>query len=308
MSKGSYCQMTEGLRFPEGPIALQDGSVLLVEIAAGRLSRVTPRGDVETVAETGGGPNGAAIGPDGACYVCNNGGLAWAESRGMLIPRGTPDDYAGGSIQRVELDTGAVETLYTRCGDSALRGPNDIVFDGSGGFWFTDFGKAGPRGEDLAAVYYALPDGSRIERALFPLHHANGIGLSPDERTLYVAETWTGRVYRYPVEAPGRLACGAEPVNPERLLHGAPGLQLFDSLAVDAAGNVCVATLINGGITVIAPDTGHATHIPLDDPYTTNICFGGEDLRTAFVTLSGTGRLISFDWPGPGLALNFLNR
>lgn len=305
---GSYRQVTEGLRFPEGPIAMPDGSVLVVEIARGTLSRVTERGEVEVIAETGGGPNGAAIGPDGACYVCNSGGFAWAESSGLLIPVGTPADYAGGSIQRVDLGTGRVETLYTRCGEHPLRGPNDIVFDAEGGFWFTDAGKAGRTVEDLAAVYYAHPDGSHIERMLFPLRHANGVGLSPDGSTLYVAETWTGRVYRYPVTAPGRLGCGAEQVNPERLLYGAPGLQLYDSMAVDAAGNVCVATLINGGITVVPPAGGTAEHLALDDPYTTNICFGGDGLRTAFVTLSGSGRLVSFDWPRPGHPLNFLNR
>ncbi|WP_405239774.1 SMP-30/gluconolactonase/LRE family protein [Lentisalinibacter orientalis] len=310
MAVGSYRQMTEGLRFPEGPIAMPDGSVLLVEIARGTLSRVTERGEVEVVAETGGGPNGAAIGPDGHCYVCNNGGLRFAETGGLLIPVGTAgdDEYAGGSIQRICLDTGEVETLYTHCGDVPLRGPNDIVFDAAGGFWFTDLGRNTGTGEDLAAVYYALPDGSRIERALFPLHHANGIGLSPDESVLYVAETWTGRVYHYPLTAPGTVGCGADTVDPGRLLYGAPGLQLFDSLAVDGAGNVCVATLINGGITVIPPSGGQAEHLALDDPYTTNICFGGDGLGTAFVTLSGTGRLVSFDWPRPGLALNFLNR
>lgn len=308
MAVGSYRQMTEGLLFPEGPIAMADGSVLVVEIARGTLSRVSERGEVDVVAETGGGPNGAAIGPDGHCYVCNNGGLRFAESGGLLIPVGGADDYQGGSIQRVHLDTGEVETLYTHCGDIPLRGPNDIVFDSAGGFWFTDLGRSSDGREDLAAVYYALPDGSRIERALFPLHHANGVALSPDETVLYVAETWTGRVYHYPVEAAGRLGCGADITDPARLLYGAPGLQLFDSMAVDGAGNVCVATLINGGITVIPPAGGRGEHLSLDDPYTTNICFGGEGLATAFVTLSGTGRLVSFDWPGPGLPLNFLNR
>jgi len=308
MAVGSYRQMTEGLRFPEGPIAMADGSILVVEIARGTLSRVTERGEAEVVAETGGGPNGAAIGPDGRCYVCNNGGLRFTESGGLLIPAGTADDYAGGSIQRVCLDSGEVETLYTHCGDTPLRGPNDIVFDSSGGFWFTDMGKTGDGREDLAAVYYARTDGSRIERVLYPLHHANGIGLSPDESVLYVAETWTGRVYHYPVPEPGRTGCGPGTTDPGRLLYGAPGLQLFDSLALDSAGHVCVATLVNGGITVIPPGGGAAEHLSLDDPYTTNICFGGEGLATAFVTLSGTGRLVSFDWPRPGLALNFLPR
>ena len=72
-----YRTIATGLRFPEGPIAMPDGSVILVEIERGTLSRVRPEGTVEVVAETGGGPNGAAMGPDGRCYVCNNGGFEW---------------------------------------------------------------------------------------------------------------------------------------------------------------------------------------------------------------------------------------
>ena len=68
-------EITSGLQFPEGPIAMNDGSVLVVEIKRGTLTRVTPDGTKEVVAETGGGPNGAAIGPDGMVYICNNGGL-----------------------------------------------------------------------------------------------------------------------------------------------------------------------------------------------------------------------------------------
>jgi gluconolactonase len=86
------------------------------------------------------------------------------------------------------------------------------------------------------------------------------------------------------------------------------GLQHFDSLAVDADGNVCVATILNGGITTISPDGSCITHTPTGDIATTNICFGGENLETAYITLSGSGRLVSMQWPVPGLALNFLNR
>jgi gluconolactonase len=68
-------EVGRGLAFPEGPIALDDGSVLVVEIAAGNLTRVDPAGIVTVVAHCGGGPNGAALGPDGAVYVCNDGGL-----------------------------------------------------------------------------------------------------------------------------------------------------------------------------------------------------------------------------------------
>jgi gluconolactonase len=87
-------------------------------------------------------------------------------------------------------------------------------------------------------------------------------------------------------------------------LCGLPGLQYLDSLAVDGDGNVCVATLLNGGITVISPTGEILDHVATQDPLTTNICFGGPDNRTAFITLSGTGRLVSMPWPYQGLSLN----
>jgi gluconolactonase len=133
--------VTEGLRFPEGPIAMPDGSVLLVEIARGTLSRVVD-GEIEVVAQLGGGPNGAAIGPNGLCYVCNNGGFQWVEaSDGRLFPGEEPESYSSGRIEVVDLETRRVEVLYTHCEGQPLRGPNDLVFDSRGGFWFTDHGK-----------------------------------------------------------------------------------------------------------------------------------------------------------------------
>src|SRR5262245_40405828 len=128
--------LAEGLRFPEGPVAMPDGSVVLVEIARGTLTRVDRDGAVEVVAETGEGPNGAALGPYAATIGCNNGAYEWSEIGGLLIPGHQPADYVTGCIQRVDLGTGEVETLYDRCGEHQLRGPNDLVFDGHGGFWF----------------------------------------------------------------------------------------------------------------------------------------------------------------------------
>ena len=102
-----------GLRFPEGPVPMADGSVLLVEIARGTLTRALPDGSLSVVAELGGGPNGLAIGPDGAAYVCNNGGFEWIEAGGLLFPGHAAHAEACGSIQRVDLTTGAVDVdLY----------------------------------------------------------------------------------------------------------------------------------------------------------------------------------------------------
>jgi gluconolactonase len=299
-------EIASGLQFPEGPIALPDGSVLVVEIKRGTLSRVSPNGTVSVVAHTGGGPNGAAIGPDGKVYVCNNGGFEWHDVGGLTIPGNQPADYIGGRIQRVDLSTGKVEDLYTACDGRPLRGPNDIVFDRAGGFWFTDHGKLRERDRDRTGVYYARPDGSMIRETIFPMDAPNGIGLSPDDTRLYVAETHTGRVWAWDLSGPGQIAGGVG-FGPGggSLLAGLPGFQLFDSLAVDGAGNVCVATLVNGGITVISPDGLSIEHVAMPDVITTNICFGGPDLRTAYITLSGTGRLVAMQWPRPGLKLSY---
>src|SRR3546814_15174021 len=91
------------LRFPEGPVAMPDGSVIVVEIAAGRITRVRPDGTKETVAEHGGGPNGLAIGPDGKLYCCNNGGFGRSAAGGLLVQTGHAAGSAGGSIHRHAL-------------------------------------------------------------------------------------------------------------------------------------------------------------------------------------------------------------
>ena len=302
-------EIASGLQFPEGPVALDDGSVLLVEIARGTLSRVTPDGRVSVVADLGGGPNGAAIGPDGAVYVCNNGGFAWfTEVDGTHRPVGQAADYSGGRIERVNLASGRVERLYDTVEGLGLRGPNDIVFDAHGGFYFTDLGKTRQTEMDLGGLYYGQADGSAANVIARPLMTPNGVGLSPDGRTLYYAETAGARVYAYDITAPGQVHKNGWPsLNGGRMVTASPGgqMQRFDSMAIDALGNICVATLMHGGISIVSPDGSLTSHVPLPDPFTTNLCFGGKDRRTAFVTLSGSGRLIAIDdWPIPGLKLN----
>jgi gluconolactonase len=267
---------------------------------------VTPNGRVEVIANLGGGPNGAAMGPGGKIYVTNNGGLKFVERPGKLFPVGQADDYVRGSIQVVDPATGKFETLYDGCDGRRLCGPNDLVFDGDGGFWFTDHGKTRERDGDRGAVYYAKADGSMIKEAIFPLYAPNGIGLSPDERTLYVVETPTARCWAFPLSGPGQIesAKGVFRGDRGRMVVGLGGYQMFDSLAVDGDGHVCVATPITGAVTDIWADGSCVDQYLFPDSLVTNVCFGGPNLRTAFATLSMGGTLVSFEWPRPGLPLH----
>ena len=304
MADSALETVTTGLRFPEGPVAMPDGSVILTEMFGHQLTRVAPDGSKTKVADVVGLPNGLAIGPDGFLYMCNNGGAFTPLQMGDLLFPGEfdPSKYIGGRIQKVNIDTGEVTDLYTHCGDIALRAPNDIVFDAHGGFWFTDHGIRDHRTADRTGIYYAKADGSFIEEVVFPVDSPNGIGLSPSGDRVYWAETHTGRVYQRAITSPGKVG----PITPDvpTMLCGLPGYQLFDSLAVDGEGNICVATLINGGITVISPQGEVINFVATDDRITTNICFGGEDFRTAYITVSSTGQLLKMKWPYKGLRLN----
>ena len=300
--------ITDGLRFPEAPVVMPDGSVIVTEIEQGRITRVAPDGSKTVVATPGGGPNGLAIGPDGKLYCCNNGGFNWSEAGGFLAPHGIASDYSGGRIERIDIDTGEVEILY-KSGDHGcvLRGPNDIVFDEHGGFWFTDHGKVdyAARCHDIVGIFYGKIDGSHLEEVVFPSNNPNGVGLAPDGSALYAAETYTCRLMKFNITAPGKVAPDAGPGGPGIPLYRPAGYKFFDSLAVEACGNICVATIGECGISVISPEGELVEFVPTDDIFTTNIAFGGEDMMDAYLTLSGSGRLVKTRWSRPGLKLNY---
>lgn len=301
-----FREIASGLEFPEGPIAMEDGSVLLVEIAGGTLTRVTADGKVQRLVNLGGGPNGAALAPNGDVIVCNNGGLMFTTTdEGIVRPGHQPPDYSGGRVERVDLDTGRVERLFDAVEGEPLKGPNDLVFDAGGGFYFTDLGKAHPHSLDWGGVFYAPQVGAEPQRVAYPVMTANGVALSPDGATLYYAETEGARLWSFDIEGPGRVKREPWPsMQGARLVAASPGggYQRFDSMAVDVLGNLYIGTLLNGGITIVSPDGRVCRHVPLPDRYATNVCFGGPDMRTLYVTLSGTGRLIAIDdWPVPGM-------
>jgi gluconolactonase len=209
-----------------------------------------------------------------------------------------------GSIDVVDPERGSVDRLYDRCGDNMLKGPNDIVFDAHGGFYFTDLGKRRGREMDRGFVYWAKADGSEIREVVSFMLTPNGIGLSPDGKTLYVAETETARLWAFEITAPGQLRKLPWP-SPHggRCIAGLGGYRRFDSLAVTSSGRICVAAVDSSSVVEISPDGSSVREHAVPDLLVTNICFGGKDLRTAFVTLSYSGKLATTEWHEAGLRL-----
>lgn len=278
--------VADSLAFPEGPVVMADGSVIVVESFGGRITRCWS-GKKETVCEVGDGPNGAAIGPDGALYVCNNGGIG-------------PEYFARsdrvGRIERVDIDSGKFERIYTHCEGQPLSAPNDIVFDRDGNIWFTDFGRIETNGKQFGGLYCAAADGSKITRVVERATSYNGVGISPDGEKVYVADTIEARIY-----AVARDAVLQKP----QYVTTVPGKVSLDSLAITAAGNVAVATIgDSGAISTVTPN-GKVSSVLTDDVVTTNIAFGGDDMQDAWITYSIKGQLVKTRWHESGLRLNY---
>lgn len=293
--------LAEHLGLPEGPVVASDGTLYAVDVDGGRVVRVAG-GETTVVARPGGGPNGMALVNDRTAVIANNGGFLWTEPGGVRVPldlatyTNEPPGFAGGWIERADLVTGEVTVLHTDCAGRPLRGPNDLVIDETGGIWFTDTGKMRRTSVDRGGLYYIPPDGGPVQEAAFPLLGANGVGLSPGGRRVYVAETYTGRLLAWDLAAPGVIgpaAGAADPVHGGTCVAATP--YTFDSLAVEASGRIAVAAT-SGGIVVITPDGAQTDVYPLPGDAASNIAFADSG-RRAVITLSRSGRLAQAPWP-----------
>ena len=268
-----------GLDFPEGPTFDREGNLYITEIQGGRVSRIAPDGTVTVFAATGGGPNGSAFGPDGDLYVCNNGG----------------DEP--GWVERIAPD-GTITRLFSEVDGRPLTSPNDLAFDAHGNFYFTDPvpGRPEPGTPQAGSVCFAGSDGE-VKRLVTDLAFPNGIGVTDDGGTLIVAESMTFKLHAFEIREPGVLG--------ERREFGFLGdRNIPDGFAFDAAGNVLCCGFRSSQIHVFPPGGGgKLTTIDFDDDRVTNVCFGGPDFSTLFVTESGSGRVVSLEWERPGMVL-----
>ena len=357
--------VAEGLGFPEGPVATQDGTLYFVDIFHQTLMRLEDGSKPELVAGIRGGPNGLAIGPDGHAYVCNNGRVFDFEtvpppppanqpprdrSDYLLIPKpkcpgkhygehakdanGQPIakgvDAAAGSIWKVNLKTGDAKEVHGPSKGDSLIAPDDIVFDAhgpEGSFWFTDCGYQNDKIVRKGGVYAGHVNGQPpVKVADIP--SANGIGFSKDGKVLYVADTLFGRLWQLQIDSfrnpDGSIDRNAHTRRvvqdnpawpfPGKTVMALPGPYWLDSLKVEDSGRVCMGTLLRGGITVFNPDDGSVDFLPVGgmapnmepgDPFTSNLCFGGKDMKTVWITASATGRIYKGQWPRAGLKLAY---
>lgn len=295
--------VTEGLEFPEGPVGYPDGTVVLSEMAAGRITRVSPDGTTECVAHVGGGPNGIGLLPDGRLVVCQNGGSTfdigfWPYdfdgAAQVFRPVGAAEQPLTPALQLVDPD-GSVHTLTTefraRSGRRLpLIRPSDVCVDSEGGFYVTDGGTTHDRQRTMTGLLYGTPDGE-LEEIVYPLEMPNGVALSPDGSRVYVAETRTRRVWEFQLSAPGRIT-GARGL--ATVPSGGPlNIGGADGLCVSADGTILVATLGAGGVTAFSPSGKMIGALPLDDPMTTNMALSTDDVL--YVTLASSGRLVAVD-------------
>lgn len=283
---GAHELVAAGLAFPEGPTALGDGTIACVEMQGGRVARVHPDGRVDALAHLGGGPNGSALGADGALYVADNGGLSMRlDGRGYWWA----DDAGDGRVHRVDANRDAAVLDVGLPGPAPHR-PNDLTAGPDGALYVTD----SANWEDMANLapgrIVRIDDhGARqvAELAAMP----NGI-VATDDRLL-VAQSLTRRIWSYPLTDGGTLG---EPTEFTRLAAGIP-----DGMCLADDGTLFVCASVAHEIVVVGADGALRSTIATGDgTQPTNCCLAEGWL---YVTLALTGELVRYEvGVGPGVS------
>ena len=279
-----------GIAVPEGPTWCPDGTIVVTSVAEGALYRIWPdEGRKEKICVTRGGANASALASDGGFIVTQNGGIDFRTLPMMpgsgieSYPLPAPDHIPAG-LQRVMPD-GSVRRLL-----DGMQAPNDLAIGADGAIYFTDpHAFPPPPGEPKARVMVMARDGS-IQEIAGGFSMVNGIALEPDGN-LVVTEG-NGLIRLSP---DGRS---------EWIIQSVSANHATDGIKLDVDGRIYMAASIDRGVRIVE-DGKIIEHYPLaGEGFTTNLCFGGEDMRTLFIT-DGPGNVwMMRNMPVPGLALH----
>jgi gluconolactonase len=271
--------VADGLRFPEGPTLMNDGSIAVAEMQGEAVSIVAPGGS-RVLGDCGGGPNGTALGSDGAVYVANNGGLSASATGYWYAPR-----QFDGRVQRVDPD-GTVTTVSAELPGPAPHRPNDICFGPDGTLYVTDSANWENLKQIRAGYVLALGSDGAVRQALEVPAMPNGMAFAPDGSVMYLAQSLTRRILAVEVAGDGTLG---EPSSLLKLPGGMP-----DGLCVAADGRLFVCGSVGNAIYTFSPDGELLDTIETGDgSQPTNCCIGSDG--ALYVTFSVAGQLVAFD-------------
>ncbi|MBL29566.1 MAG: gluconolactonase [Rhodospirillaceae bacterium] len=254
----------------EGPSFDLEGNLYCVDVAFGRVFRISPQGDWTLIAEYDGWPNGLKIHKDGRIFIA---------------------DYKNG-VMLLDPDSGSVTPVAVRYNLERFKAINDLVFASNGDIYFTDQGLTGLH-DSTGRVFRLRVDGT-VDRLLDNVPSPNGIVLSLDEETAFVAVTRDNSVWRMPMTPNGGVAKVGRFIQ----LSGGGGP---DGLAIDSAGNLVICHVMMGSVWIMSPIGEPLLRIKSPEGLmTTNCAYGGPDNRTLYITESATGTILRAQVEVPG--------
>lgn len=255
--------------FIEGICFAPDGRMFVSDIPWGRVFEVSDSGTFSLIAEYDGEPNGMSFAPDGRLYIADH-------RRGIVA---------------VEIDTGKIEFLLPRLRREGFKGLNDLVFDTTGNLYFNDQGQTGMQ-DPTGRVYRMTPDGN-VSCLIDTIPSPNGMAISADGRSLYVAVTRANQVWRLPIHADG--SCTKAMI----FLHMQGGATGPDGLALDPDGNLLVCQCGTDSAWLFSPWGEPLLRIRTTEGFDlTSAVYGGPDGSTLFLTESQSGKILKADLSG----------
>ncbi len=249
-------KLADGFSFTEGPAADADGNVFFTDQPNDRIMKWSTTGELTTFLEPSGRSNGMYFDAEGNLWTC-------ADEKNQLW-RISPDKE--------------ITVVVKDYQGKLLNGPNDLWIRPDGGIYFTDpfykrpYWDRGPQEIDVQGIYYLSPDHKQLTLVVDDYQQPNGLIGTPDGKILYVADIRGGRTYAFDVQPDGSLT--------NRRLFCELG---SDGMTMDDRGNVY---LTGKGVTVFDKTGKQIRHIAVPERWTANICFGGPDRDTLFITAS----------------------